>query len=135
VSAVRICANDPHLICIIGPVTDSPEVTGSAFNVPSSTSSQSTITPSSPSKSNSNTGAIAGGVIGGVVGIALIAGLVAWFIIRRWPRHAPSAEYFSGHGSDMGVVPHPVNIGKPKLYVSHFFFACPRHGAGVQGWD
>ncbi len=123
--AVRICANEPHLLCIIGPVTDSPEVTGSAFNVPSSSS---TITPSSPSKNNSNAGAIAGGVVGGIVGVALMAGLVTWFTIRRRRRHAPSAEYFNSQGSDMGVVPYPVNIGKLKRYVSHFFFVCPRAG-------
>jgi hypothetical protein len=111
----------------IGSITDSPEVTGSASNVPSSTSNQTTITPgtssrasSSSSKSNSNGGAIAGGVIGGVVGVALIAGLVAWFTIRRRRRHAPSADYISSQGSDMGVVSYPTDIGRPKLYVSLF---------------
>ncbi|KAN0116651.1 hypothetical protein V8E52_005795 [Russula decolorans] len=101
---------------------DSPEVTGSASNVPSSTNNQSTITPgasspaSSSSKSNSNAGAIAGGVVGGVVGLALIAGLVAWFRIRRGRRHAPSTDYISSQGSDMGAVPYPMDVGKPKLY-------------------
>ncbi|KAF8503279.1 hypothetical protein F5888DRAFT_970217 [Russula emetica] len=104
-------------------VGDSPEVTGSASNVPSSTRGQSTIAPgtssrasSSSSKSNSNTGAIAGGVVGGVVGVALIAGLVAWFTIRRRQRHAPSADHISNQGSDMGVVPYPMDIVRPKLY-------------------
>jgi len=129
VSAVRIVATN-RVFCIIGPVTDSPEVTGSACNAPSSSS---TITPSSPSKGNSNAGAIAGGVVGGVVGVALIAGLVTLFTIRRRRRHVPSAEYLSSHGSDMGVVLKPTNIGTLKLYVSHFFFALPR--AGVQDWD
>jgi len=102
---------------------DSPEVTGSASNVPSSTSNQTTITPgtssrasSSSSKSNSNAGAIAGGVVGGIVGVALIAGLVAWFTILRRRRHAPSADYISSQGSDMGVVSYPTDIGRPKLY-------------------
>lgn len=118
------------MYCTIGSITDSPEVTGSASNVPSSTNNQSTITPgtsspassSSSSKSNSNAGAIAGGVVGGVVGVALIAGLVAWFRIRRRRRHAPSADYISSQGSDMGVVPYPMDVGRPKLYVSLFFF-------------
>jgi hypothetical protein len=135
-------ANEPHLLCtvLIGSITDSPEVTGSASNVPSSTSNRSTITPgtSSPalssSKSNSNAGAIAGGVAGGVAGVALIAGLVAWFTIRRRRRHAPSADYISGRGSsDMGVVPYPMDTWRPRLYVSLIFFARPREG--VRGRD
>ncbi len=140
VLGVCIHANlsEPRLLCIIGLVTDSPEVTGSASNVPSSTSNQSIISSktSSPvpssSKSNSNAGAIAGGIVGGVVGVALIAGLVTWFTIRRWRRYAPSAEYFSGQGSDMGVVGYPMDIGTPKLYVC-LFSAWPP--AGVQDRD
>ena len=62
-----------------------------------------------------------GGVIGGIVGVALIAGLVAWFTIRRRQRHAPSTGYIGGQGSDMGVVPHPIGIERLKLYVSLFF--------------
>jgi hypothetical protein len=137
VSAVRNCANEPHLLCtvLIGSITDSPEVTGSASNVPSSTSNQSTITPgasspasSSSSKSNSNAGAIAGGVAGGVAGGALIAGLVAWFMIRRRRRHAPSADYISGQGSDIDTTPmsmtFPMDVGRPKLYVSLFLSLC-----------
>ena len=123
-------------------VTDLPEVAGSASNVPSSTSNRSTITPgtssrassSSSSKSSSNAGAIAGGVIGGVIGVAVITGLVAWFTNRRRRRHAPSADYISGQGSDMGVAPYAMDVGRPKLYVSHyFFFALPREG--VRGRD
>ena len=126
------------LYCTIGSITDSPEVTGSASNVPSSTNTQSTITPgasspasssSSSSKSHSNAGAIAGGVVGGVIGVALIIGLMAWFRIRRRRRYAPSADYTSGKGSDMGVVPVLMDVGTPKLYVSLFFsFALPREG-------
>ncbi|KAF8503278.1 hypothetical protein F5888DRAFT_1903811 [Russula emetica] len=104
-------------------VGDSPEVTGSASNVPSSTRGQSTIAPgtssrvsSSSSKSNSNAGAI----VGGVVGVALIAGLVAWLTIRRRRRRAPSAEYISGQGSDMGAsaVSYPMDIdpSDPSTY-------------------
>ena len=128
VSAVRICASEPNVV-LIGSITDSPEVTGSAYNVPSSTTTQSTITSGTSStalssKSNSNASAIAGGVVGGVVTVALITGLVAWFTIRRRRRHAPSAYYISGQGSDMdmAVVPYPTDVARPKLYVRIFFF-------------
>ncbi|VDC06657.1 unnamed protein product [Peniophora sp. CBMAI 1063] len=49
------------------------------------TSNTNGTTPSSTSNSShkSHAGAIAGGVVGGVVGLALIAGLVAFFLIRR----------------------------------------------------
>ena len=134
VPAVRMSTNEPHPLCtvLIGSITDSPEVTGSASNVPSSTINHSTFTPgvtssSSSFKSNSNAGAIAGGVVGGVAVVALIAGLVAWFTIRRRRRHAPSADYISSQGSDMGVVPYPMDVGRPKLYVRRFF-AQPREG-------
>ena len=116
-----------YVLCLSAPITDSPEVTGSAYNVPSSTSNQSTITPgaTSPasSSSNSNTGAIAGGVVGGVVGVALIVGLVAWFAIRRKRHHAPSADYISSQESDMAVVPYPIDVARPKLYVRILFFS------------
>ena len=123
-----ICANESHLLCTVlsGSITGLPEVTGSASNVPSSTSS---ITPgtssraSSSSKSSSNTGAIVGGVIGGVAGVAVITGLVAWFTIRRRRRHAPSADYISGQGSNMGVAPHAMDVRRPKLYVSLYFYS------------
>jgi hypothetical protein len=135
VSGVRVFANEPHLLCavLIGCITDSPEVTGGAFYVPSSTSYQSTITPgtsspasspssSSLSKSNSNAGSLAGGVVGGIVGVALIAGLVARFTIIRRRRHALSADHIRDQGSNMGgVVPYPMNTLRPKLYVSLFF--------------
>ena len=124
--------NTSFINCTYRFITDSPEVTGSASNVPSSTSNQPTITPgtSSPSsKSNSNAGAITGGIvgdavggiIGGIVGVALIAGLMTWFTIRRRRRCTPSADYISSQGSDMGVVPYPMDIGRPKLYVRLFF--------------
>ena len=127
---VRIFVNELHTLCIFGSVTDLPEVTGSVSVGPSSTSSsQSTITsktssPSSPKgHGNSNTGAIAGGVIGGIIGVALIAGFVTWFTIRR--RRARSVrplEHSSDQGSDMAVVPYPSDIGALILYVSLFFF-------------
>ena len=123
--------------CTTGSITDSPEVTGSvALNFPSSTSnvpsstsdttaSQTILTEpatgsesiSSPN-SNSNSGAIAGGVVGAVT---LIGGLVAWFTIRRRrQRRASSTDYISGQGGDTGVVPYPMEIERPRLYVSLF---------------
>lgn len=39
--------------------------------------------PSPPSKPSSHTGAIAAGVVGGVVGLALLAGLIFWFLRSR----------------------------------------------------
>lgn len=111
-------------------MTESPEVTGSASNVPSSTSSyQSTVvrgttSPKSSFKSNSNSGATTGSEVGGVVVVALIAGLAAWFTIRRRRRrrHAPSADYISSQGSDIAAVPYPMDLVRPKLYVRLFFF-------------
>ena len=103
--------------------TDLPEVTGSASIVPSSTSSgQSSITPKTSSSGGSDTGVIAGSVVGGVIGVALIAGLVTWFTIRRiHARSAPPAEPSSGHGSDMAAVPYSQDTRRPRLYVSLFF--------------
>ena len=66
--------------------------------------------------------ALSQGVSLGVLsGVALIAGLVAWFTIRRRQCHTPSMGYICGQGSDMGVVPHLIGIERPKLYVSVFF--------------
>jgi hypothetical protein len=116
---------------------DTPEVTGTASILPSSIKvSQSTLTPTatgssstSTSHSSSNAGAIAGGVVGGLLGAALIAAVVAWFVIRRRrARSAPSTEYMSGQGGEMGQpVPYPLTVDAPRLYVSIlflFFFAC-----------
>jgi hypothetical protein len=95
---------------ILGSVTDTPEGTGTATNVQSSTrNSQSTVTPqkttsavsSSSSKGSSNTAAIAGGVVGGIVGAALIAAVVAWFTCALccvWRRQRL-------HGTGSGALP------------------------------
>jgi hypothetical protein len=75
-------------------------------NSPIATSTNSTPSPSgtsSPSSSatsgssggsggrRSNAGAIAGGVVGGIGGLALIAGLL-WFFLRRWKQSRPQAH-------------------------------------------
>jgi len=108
---------------------DSPEVTGTAATVPTSTkNSQSTVTPqttsdapdssNSSSKGSSNTGAIAGGVVGGVIGAAIIASLVSWFTIRRRrASSAPSAAYIDGQsGMGEATAPYPLGIETPRLY-------------------
>ena len=56
--------------------------------------------------------------------MALIAGLVAWFRIRRRRGYAPSADYISSQGSDMGAVTSPMDVGRLKLYVSLSFSLC-----------
>ncbi|KAI9455008.1 hypothetical protein BJY52DRAFT_1213484 [Lactarius psammicola] len=111
-------------------VGDSPEVTGTAPIVTTSTSkvTQSTITPDTSSSStpisdhSSNTGAIAGGVVGGVIGVALIAGVVLWFVIRRRrARSVPSAPYEDPQGSEKEKLPpHPLAEGTLKIYVSAY---------------
>lgn len=126
--AVRIFANEPHLLCILGTGTDLPEVTGSASIVPSSTShggTQSTNPPktssSVASSGSSDTAAIAGGVVGGFVGIALVVGFLAWFTVRRGRARAASPMEHSGDlRSDMAAVPYTQATKRPGLYVSLF---------------
>lgn len=84
--------------------------------------------PSSTSKS-SNVGAIAGGVVGGVVGLAAIAGLAAWFFVKRRRATTPASAAFSDIGGGPGYTqsvystnPHPFPIPtqmaqQPRLYV------------------
>ncbi|KAI0321648.1 hypothetical protein OF83DRAFT_1168284 [Amylostereum chailletii] len=67
----------------------------------------------------SNAGAIAGGVVGGVVGAALLAGLAAWFILRRrrLQHTAPSQEHMAQTDYGNTVTPYPIgNEYLPKLY-------------------
>jgi len=57
-----------------------------------------TTTTSNGTSNNSNTGAIAGGAVGGVVGLGIIAGVLAFFLMRnRRTKSAPSAEYNTGY--------------------------------------
>ena len=125
------CCTHPILF-ILPSRADSPEVTGSVSIVPTSTNgvSQSTLTPSvtgsgssptSTSHSSSDSGAVAGGVVGGFVAVALVAGVVAWFVVRRRrTRSAPSTEYMSGQLSEVGQqAPYPLT---QRLYVSLYSF-------------
>ncbi|KAI9455005.1 hypothetical protein BJY52DRAFT_1282187 [Lactarius psammicola] len=87
---------------------DSPEVTGTASIVPTSTNTAAQST--STTRRRSKAGAIAGGVVGGVVGAALIAGVVLWFAIRRRrARSAPSMDFQGGEKEQ--PLPDP-----PKFY-------------------
>ncbi|KAH7342668.1 hypothetical protein BKA65DRAFT_295561 [Rhexocercosporidium sp. MPI-PUGE-AT-0058] len=77
--------------------------TSTSTSGPSSSSSGSASPPSS-----SNTGAIAGGVVGGVLGLALIAGLIFFFMRRRkrtaaaeLPSQSQSPNFPTG-GAEMG---------------------------------
>ncbi len=100
-------------ICLILFYLVSPEVTGTASIVPTSTAAQSTST----SHHSSNAGAIAGGVIGGVIGAVLIAWVVLWFAIRR--RRARSGPYMDFQVNEKEQPPpHPLAEGAPKFYVS-----------------
>ncbi|KAK4234709.1 hypothetical protein C8A03DRAFT_18433 [Achaetomium macrosporum] len=74
--------------------TTSSSTASTTSSTSSTTTSSSTTTPapaetttdapsSNTSGGGSNTGAIVGGVVGGVAGIALIAGAIAWVIIRN----------------------------------------------------
>jgi len=115
-------------IALAQAVGDTPEVTGTASIVPPSTSgvSQSTLTPSasgstSASHRSSDAGAIAGGFIGAIAGVALIAGVVVWFIKRRRRvRSAPSTAYLSLQGGEIEhrqpVPYYPQSIEMPRLY-------------------
>jgi len=67
---------------------DGPESTASGSIQPTQAGlpSPTTTTEAASSSHSSNAGAIAGGVVGGVVGLAIIAGLLFWFMRRRRSR-------------------------------------------------
>ena len=138
-------------------LVDYPEVTGTSSVVPTSTTQalQSSVTPgvssgssststsqssslststpqTSPSstatsQSSSNAGAITGGIVGGIVGVALITGVVAWFVVRRRRARSPPSD--TDRGIKMGQlvsVPTPPTIETPTFYVSDSFFPFPQ---------
>ena len=79
--------------------------------------------------SSSKVGAIAGGVVGGVVGVAAIAGLAAWFFVKRRRSTTPSSAAFSDIGGGPGYTqsfystnphsfPMPTQMAQqPRFYV------------------
>ncbi|KAF9486488.1 hypothetical protein BDN70DRAFT_870044 [Pholiota conissans] len=94
----------------------------SSTGSPTTGSSTTTVPPSE--KKKSNPGAIAGGVVGGVVGLAIIAGLAAWFILRRRRQQklppAPFDEKLmvapNQYSMSTGNAPTISSIPAPKLY-------------------
>ncbi|KAF5331188.1 hypothetical protein D9619_005506 [Psilocybe cf. subviscida] len=81
-----------------------------------------------------NKGAIAGGVIGGLLFLALLAGVVFWWLKRRQrSRVAPSAAYIAAHGApqrtpSMGQSPFQDQATSPVInapYVSPFAVGLP----------
>ncbi|KAF9218335.1 hypothetical protein BS17DRAFT_87075 [Gyrodon lividus] len=67
-------------------------VSASLTSLPSVTSTPSATPTSSKS---SNTGAIAGGVVGGIVGLAVIAGVITYFIIKKKRSQLPPSAQFN----------------------------------------
>ncbi|EIM90318.1 uncharacterized protein STEHIDRAFT_119338 [Stereum hirsutum FP-91666 SS1] len=94
-----------------GATTINPSTTGQSTFPASLTDASSTSTgsgspantgSSSSSGSSSHAGAIAGGVVGGVVGVAAIAGLIAFFLIRRRNSRVPPSAMYTGAGNGSG---------------------------------
>ncbi|KAL0577868.1 hypothetical protein V5O48_004104 [Marasmius crinis-equi] len=101
-----------------------PESTGtpkpSQTNTPSAIASptQSSSSDSSDSGgSKSNAGAIAGGVVGGIAGLAIVAGLVFWFLRRRRARPRGitdiDAPFAVNTGNLPPTSPDPTRVGSP----------------------
>ncbi|KAG1865832.1 hypothetical protein DFJ58DRAFT_770477 [Suillus subalutaceus] len=65
---------------IVSPLASVTSTILISASLPASTTSTGSSTPTSKS---SDVGATAGGVVGGIVGVGAIAGLAAWFFIRR----------------------------------------------------
>jgi len=79
-----------------GPTVINPS-SSTAGSSPALTPTSNPSSEAGAHKSSNHTGAIAGGVVGGVVGLALIGGLIAFFLIRRRrTRVPPSAAYATG---------------------------------------
>jgi len=74
----------------------------------STSGGNSTTSSNTSSKSTSHTGAIAGGVVGGIVGLAIIGGLL-WFFLRRKRTHDKSASWspYSSGTEEVPTLPPP----------------------------
>ncbi|KAG1746114.1 hypothetical protein EDB19DRAFT_377934 [Suillus lakei] len=94
----------------------STSVHTSSTSLSTSVSASTTSTGSSTSTSkSSNVGATAGGVVGGIVGVGAIAGLAAWFFIRRRrSRRAPLAA--SSNQSQMTQPPLFYDPTNPRTF-------------------
>jgi len=109
----------------IGPESTAIPQPTSATNTALPNGSSTGLTATGPtatgSKSKkSNAGAIAGGVVGGIAALAIIAGLAAWFVLRRRRQQKsppiPFDEKLMVSGSPAGDVPTLANTPAPKLY-------------------
>lgn len=107
----------------VNPSSSAPSV---GFSTTGTSSVGPSTTPASSSSHSSNAGAIAGGVVGGLVGLGLIAGLIAFFLIRsrRAQSHVPASAgygsattpgYYSAPASAFPVSP-PPPMSQQKLY-------------------
>ena len=130
---VRDSASQSVSVSVSYPYLDSPEVTGTASNVLTASSTTEAFQTSSPSSStfashhSPNTGAIAGGIVGGVIGAALLAGFVLWFVLRRRRARSvpPASMDFQGGEKEHPTSP-PLPEGALKLYVSVLPFILPQ---------
>ncbi|KAH2483932.1 hypothetical protein KXV28_003937 [Aspergillus fumigatus] len=113
------------------PSTSTP---GSSMSTSASESRQTTEpTPSvkSPPSSGTNVGAIAGGVVGGVAGVAIIAGLIWFFLLRRYRTSqnnesaTPLHELHVSHQDGPKWEPYPQEIGNNSN--EHHVVELPAH--------
>ena len=105
---------------------DYPEITGTTAIIPTSTSKAAqTVTSSTSLFSTSTVGAIAGGIVSGILGVALLSGVVAWFVVRRRRARSAISSIFSS--DQEGELEQPASyplltIETPTtLYVSIYF--------------
>jgi hypothetical protein len=104
-----------HLSHPVSFILDSPEVLAGSAIGPGSVSTSvaqatATVSPASSKSSSSNTAAIAGGIAGGVVGLALIGGILFYFLRRRQPPQAPSAAFVVDGATASQSVSHMVQV-------------------------
>ncbi|KAH3010545.1 hypothetical protein KXV73_006829, partial [Aspergillus fumigatus] len=85
----------------------------------------------SPPSSGTNVGAIAGGVVGGVAGVAIIAGLIWFFLLRRYRTSqnnesaTPLHELHVSHQDGPKWEPYPQEIGNNSN--EHHVVELPAH--------
>ncbi|ORY71438.1 uncharacterized protein BCR38DRAFT_10350 [Pseudomassariella vexata] len=83
-------------------------------NVATAIPGQGSTTTSNPSSSASNTGAIVGGVVGGVGGLALIAGLIAFLVLRNKKKKREAQSYNTVPANDQNEPQHP-GVATPAM--------------------
>ncbi|KAK3685276.1 hypothetical protein B0T22DRAFT_213844 [Podospora appendiculata] len=91
--------------------TSSSSSTSSTTSATTAPADNSNNNNSNNSSSSSNIGAIVGGVVGGVAGVALIFGIIAYFIIRSKNKPVAATQTYSA------VAPNdPANPAAPQSY-------------------